>query len=81
MTDLFAFVVARTRETASAAAARGDVPAERFHLGSLAIVDALRRDFEEDPREARELVRFLCRSAAPYAAHPDFRSQWLLEAR
>lgn len=81
MTELFAFVLARTTETARAAARRGDIPAERFHLGSVAIVDAMRRDFEADPREARELVRYLCRTAASYAHHPDFRSQWLLEVR
>lgn len=81
MTELFAFVVARTTETARAAARRGDLAAERFHLAGLAIVDAMRRDFEEDPREADELVRYLCRMAARHARHPEFRSQWLLEAR
>jgi hypothetical protein len=81
VTELFAFVVARTAETASAAAGRGDRLAERFHLTSLTIVDAMRRDFEEDPREAGELVRFLCRTAARWSGHPDFRHHWLLEAR
>lgn len=81
MTELFAFVLARASETARAAARRGDLPAERFHLGSVAIVEAMRRDFEQDPREARELVRYLCRTAVPHAQHPDFRREWLLEAR
>lgn len=81
MTELFTFVLARTSETAQDAARRGDLPGERFHLGSVALVDSLRRDFEEDPRESRELVRFLCRSAARYRRHPEFRREWLLEAR
>jgi len=81
VTELFAFVVARIAETASAAARAGDRVGERYHLTSLAIVDAMRRDFEEDPRPADELVRYLCRSAASWSAHPDFRRHWLYEAR
>lgn len=75
---LVEFLLARLCEDVGAAAARGDVPAERFSRQSVAIVVGMRRDLDEEPRRADEVARFLQRMAAAYAGHPDYRSHWAL---
>lgn len=78
ITSLFDFLQARIREAVGAAAAAGDVPAERFSRQTLAILDDMRSDLRADPRRADEVARFLYRMAAAYVDHPDYRSYWTL---
>ncbi|MEP9384786.1 hypothetical protein [Nocardioides sp. KR10-350] len=59
---LFSHVLASFVAEADSARARGDVPGFRFWCGQLDIVDAMRRDLVDDPREAPEVRRFLQRA-------------------